>query len=433
MKRIITLLAVVFIATTSAFAQSAHEHIMADINRAGGVYYSYPTPTEKYTPAPKGYEPFYISHYGRHGSRYMLTDYMYNFPVDVLNKAHANGKLTEFGEDVRRRVLEVQAASHRRAGELTQKGLHQHEQIATRMAQNFPELFKQKGLKVDVLSSVIPRCLMSMSAFCDALKSQNPTLQITRDSSNSKMDQIHNLRPAWNPDVPDDVINIIMGDNTFWRKKVLEYDKKYIDHLRVLNKIFNDQEYISNSVKGVDFWRYLAELVVSIQCLDIDINLNDVFTADELYEHWRTDNFGHYAKYGRYVYYPLMTQVTRKMLFAIIEQIDKDLAAGTPSVSLRFGHDTGIFCISPLMGLPGSCVSTSDYDKINDEWRDYLIAPMAANLQMIFYLKKGCDEPLVRFMHNENEVHFPIECSTAPYYPWSQLKAFWHQHIASIL
>ena len=433
MKRLFTLLAVVFIATTSAFAQSSREEIMADINRAGGVYYGYTAPTESYTPAPKGYEPFYISHYGRHGSRYMTHDYMYDYPVGILNKAHDDGKLTEYGEDVRRRVLEVYAVSKRRGGELTQKGIHQHEEIATRMVQNFPELFKQKGLKVDVLSSVFPRCLMSMAAFCDALKSQNPTLQITRDASNAKMEQIHNLKPEWNPEVPDEIVKMVLGNNTIWRQKVLEYDKKYIDHSRVLNNLFNDKEYIRTAMNGRDFWRYFAELVVNVQCLDIDVNLYDVFTADELYEHWRTENFGHYAKYARYIYYPMMSQVTCKMLEAMIEQIDKDLAAGTPSVSLRFGHDTCIFCISPMMGLPGCCVSSTDYDTINNEWRDYQITPMAANLQMIFYRKKGCDDPLVRFMHNEKEVHFPIECTTAPYYPWSQLKGFWHNNIATIL
>lgn len=433
MKKIFAFLALILISASTLFAQTSREEIIADIDRAGGVYYGYTTPTENYTPAPKGFEPVYISHYGRHGARYMTHDYMYDYPVNVLNKAHADGKLTEYGEDVRRRVLEVYAVSERRAGELTQKGIRQHEEIATRMVQNFPELFKQKGLQVDVLSSVFPRCLMSMAAFCDALKTQNPTLKITRDASDAKMEQIHNLKPDWNPTLPEDVLNVVAGTNTIWRQKVLEYDKKYIDHSRVLNNLFNDKEYIRTAIKGVDFWRYLAELVVNVQCLDIEVNLYDVFTTDELYEHWRTENFAHYAKFARYVYYPMMTQVTSKMLKAIIAQIDKDLAAGTPSVSLRFGHDTCIFAISPMMGLPGCCVSTTDYDNINEKWRNYQIAPMAANLQMIFYRKKGSDEVLVRVMHNEKEVIFDIESKTAPYYRWEDLKGYWIHNMNNTL
>lgn len=428
-KRIFTLLAFILWASTS-LAQTSREEVMADINRAGGVYYGYTTPSVKYTPAPKGYEPFYLSHYGRHGSRYMIQNEQYDYPVGVLNQAHADGKLTALGEDVRNRLLKIYTEAQYRGGELTQKGIRQHEEIATRMAHNFPELFKQKGLKVDVLSSVIPRCLLSMAAFCDALKSQNPTLLITRDASNAKMGQIHNLRTEWNPTLHNEVSSIIMGKNTIWKERQLEYEKAHINLSRLLEQLFTDKEYIRTKVNNRTFWRSLAELTLNVQCLDIEgISLYDIFTEDELYEYWRSANFAQYAKYARYIYHPVVSTETGKMLTAIIAQIDKDLAAGTPSVSLRFGHDTCIFAISPMMGLEGCCVASTDYDTINEEWRNYRIAPMAANLQMIFYRKKGCAEPLIRVMHNEKEMFFDIESPTAPYYRWEDVKHFWQENI----
>ena len=51
MKIILTLLLAVAI---SGFAQDFHQ--------MGSNYYAYPTPTAKYTKAPTGYKPFYISH-----------------------------------------------------------------------------------------------------------------------------------------------------------------------------------------------------------------------------------------------------------------------------------------------------------------------------------------------------------------------------------
>ena len=429
-KRVFTLLALLVVSASVTFAQTSREEVLADINRAGGVYYGYPTPTAKYTPAPKGYETFYISHYGRHGSRYMLKDVQYDYPVSVLNKAHDEGKLTPLGEDVRNRVLKVYAVAKRRGGELTQKGARQHEEIATRMVHNFPELFKQKGLKIDVLSSVIPRCLMSMAAFCDGLKSYNPTLNITRDASNAKMEQIHNIKPDWNPTLPDEILSIVLDDNTIWKQRVIAYEKEHIDCSRLLNTLFNDKEYLRKEIDNRKFWKFLAELTRNVQCLDIeDVCLYDIFTPEELYESWRIGNFSHYAKYARYIYYPMMSSETSKILKAIIAQIDKDLAAGTPSVSLRFGHDTCIFAISPMMGLPGCCVASTDYDTINEEWRDYRITPMGANLQMIFYRKKGSDDVLVRVMHNEQEVCFDIASKTAPYYHWEDLKHYWEENI----
>ncbi len=430
MKRLFTLLALTILSASTLFAQTSREEVMADIDRAGGVYYGYTAPTSEYTPAPKGYEPFYISHYGRHGARYMVRDEQYDIPVSILNEAHAAGKLTPLGEDVRERVLKVYAVAERRGGELTQKGAHQHEEIATRMAQNFPELFKQKGLKVEVLSSVFPRCLMSMAAFCDALKSQNPTLKITRDASDAKMEQIHILKPEWNPTLPGDILSMILSKDAIWQQEVRQYEKQHLDFSRVLNNIFNDKEYIRTKVDGRTFWRYLAEFARNIQCLDLEgVSLYDVFTPEELYEFWRVENFAHYAKYGRYIYYPMMSRVTHKTLTGIIAQIDKDLAAGTPSVSLRFGHDTAIFYMSPMMGIPGCCIASTDYDTINEQWRDYRITPMAANIQMIFYRKKGSEDILVRTMLNEQEVRFDIESKSAPYYRWDDLKALWTENI----
>ena len=42
--------------------------------RQGGVYYAYHAPEFISTDVPQGYHPFYISHYGRHGSRWLPSD-----------------------------------------------------------------------------------------------------------------------------------------------------------------------------------------------------------------------------------------------------------------------------------------------------------------------------------------------------------------------
>ena len=43
-------------------------------DRVMGVYLPYPEAVGPAPGTPEGYEPFYISHYGRHGSRYLLCD-----------------------------------------------------------------------------------------------------------------------------------------------------------------------------------------------------------------------------------------------------------------------------------------------------------------------------------------------------------------------
>ena len=51
-------------------AQSAADLIRENPDRAAGVYHSFEFHPIQDSPVPKGYRPFYISHYGRHGSRH---------------------------------------------------------------------------------------------------------------------------------------------------------------------------------------------------------------------------------------------------------------------------------------------------------------------------------------------------------------------------
>ena len=44
--------------------------IAATPEKSGGIYYAYPYSTDSLAPVPAGFEPVYISHYGRHGSRW---------------------------------------------------------------------------------------------------------------------------------------------------------------------------------------------------------------------------------------------------------------------------------------------------------------------------------------------------------------------------
>ena len=47
---------------------------------------------------------------------------------------------------------------------------------------------------------------------------------------------------------------------------------------------------------------------------------------------------------------------------------------------------------------------------------------MAANLQVVLY-RNEVGEVLVRSLINERDAYLPIECKTAPFYPWSDFKS----------
>ncbi len=99
-KALICLIAGMALAAISAFGQKAREQIQQNPLRAGGVYYMYEFKEHKVTPPPKGYKHVYLSHYGRHGARYLMNATQYERSVGVLAAAHKSGVLTAEGERV---------------------------------------------------------------------------------------------------------------------------------------------------------------------------------------------------------------------------------------------------------------------------------------------------------------------------------------------
>lgn len=85
-------------------AQTPQEDFKRDITLSGSNYVAYRGPQKQLTAAPKGYKPFYLSHYGRHGSRYMIGKKAYDVPYFSLLKAKQEGKLTAKGEETLAKV-----------------------------------------------------------------------------------------------------------------------------------------------------------------------------------------------------------------------------------------------------------------------------------------------------------------------------------------
>lgn len=79
-------------------AQTAKEEIFADVHRSAANYYAYPVPSVEQTAPPAGYKPFYLSHYARHGSRFLINPDDYEKPLAVMREADGNGVLTELGK-----------------------------------------------------------------------------------------------------------------------------------------------------------------------------------------------------------------------------------------------------------------------------------------------------------------------------------------------
>jgi hypothetical protein len=165
------------ILTISLNAQTTKEEFLSNSNYAGGLYCPYLYDHPASTPAPEGYVPFYISHYGRHGSRWVLSPDCHVIPQKILGDADNAGKLTALGKSLYKRIAIAAKDAANRYGDLAPLGAEEHRAIAERMFRSFPEVFATKNGRSCVVhsrSTQVPRCILSMAADNERIKELNP-------------------------------------------------------------------------------------------------------------------------------------------------------------------------------------------------------------------------------------------------------------------
>ena len=105
-KHTLAALATLFFLVQTVWAQDFQSSIRQNIDRFAGVYHSYEYIPAADTPAPKGYKPFYVSHYGRHGSRHQIGS-SGTRPYEAIEKAEKAGLLTEEGKKLAADMLRI--------------------------------------------------------------------------------------------------------------------------------------------------------------------------------------------------------------------------------------------------------------------------------------------------------------------------------------
>ncbi len=424
-KRLFLTLLGAFVAVSAA-SQSAYDEIAADPYKAGGVYYMYRFDPRRQTPAPKGYEPFHISHYGRHGARYILRNDQYDNVAEVLDRAYADGKLTSAGIDARNRFRAIYPQLKDRAGDLSSEGQKQHKLLAKRMYRNFPEIFRSRP-RIEAVSTVVNRCVMSMAAFSEGLKEEDPSLEIRRDVGEIYMSYLNPYTYS-NPDLTEEDY-IFKTPQAPWRKEWRRFCEQRIDTTAFLERIFTDAGYPHTICDPLTFEQNLYYVAVHMPCTGIDESFMELFPIDELCRLWECDNYIYYIEKG-----PdprskgHMTAIPRPMLREILEAAETAVAAGRPSVRLRFGHDGCIMGFLNLLRVGDWAKVVDDPLQIKDVWQSWNI-PMASNLQFVFYKSRKNADVLFKMLFNEEEVELPLPDDLAPYYRWEDFKNYGYRVI----
>lgn len=396
--------------------QTLRAEIAATPQKAGGVYFAYPYATDSLAPVPAGYRPFYISHYGRHGSRWVIKDYVHKQTAEILNKQLSNDNLTDLGKEILGKVERLSEHAQGHFGELSPLGERQHKAIAGRMAARFPELFADDA-RIIARSSTEPRCIISMAAFSEALKEHNGSLHVERHATPGDMEFIMKHT---------DEANAVGSSKAPWSKRFASSRDSLSESRATAERIFKDASKVKNLPH---FMRILYDVAVSVQDID-GMNQNDfidVFDPEDLYNQWKRTNYQMYVSHGNA---PDGTAAGPRssvnLLTEIVERADEAVAGKRPTaVDLRFGHDTALVRLLALMGAEPAAKSVHGFENATTAWQTYFLTPMAANLQLAFF-RNAAGDVIVAPRLNERPVRIVGAEETAPgYYRWSDLRRLW--------
>ena len=286
-KKTLTLL-VFSCSLLTSFAQTAKEEIYADILKSGSNYMAYQAPTKALTKAPKGYEPFYMSHYGRHGSRWLINENDYTSVIRVFRRANELGKLTPLGKEALAKLERFIPTTKGRLGELSDIGEQQHHGIGRRMTENFPEIFSGKDAEVDARSTVVVRCILSMTAECEELTAFNPKMKMHNDVSESYQYYLNHNFSQRLKDASRDRGSIVD-----------EYKKKYTHPERFCRALFNDESYWKDEdFRPRSFMRAVFNVITNMQSHGNGEDMWNLFTTEECYDLWKIVNIDWYLGYG---------------------------------------------------------------------------------------------------------------------------------------
>ena len=405
--------------TSAAHAQTVRDLIIQKPTYASCNYDTYPDSIpNNLTPSPEGKKPFYLSHYGRHGSRYISSRSGYDIPFKMIAHADSVNELTPTGDRVFDEMKLIMSDTERRWGELTSYGKIQHRRIARRMAERFPEIFCDNA-NVSCVSTIVPRCIESMGVAMAEMKQVNPKLRITMVASQ---------RNQWYMNHQDRKLrkNYMTPEA---QKAYNTYISSRLGNSRLMELIFKNPDIVKEIVDEEHFNYYLMKMGLFQQNTHFYKNtyLQDLFETDELYRMWQIDNALWYIQHGACKLNGGKQPTSQRFLLRkLIADADSCINLEKPGAQLRFGHETVLLPLVCLMGINGYDLATDNLNELEEKgWWCSSVFPMGANLQFIFYRSSPSDKDvLMKVLLNEQEATLPIATDCAPYYHWADVRSY---------
>ena len=398
--------------------------------KAGGVYYVEDFSDRKSPAAPAGYKPFYINGFFRHGARQVDDNITYASVYGSLALAESQSNLTGLGKAVYERLKPFRKNIEYRETDLTQLGWRQSVTLGERMVDNYPEVFEGQPY-MRTRSTNVLRTTATMMGLVQGITSRRPDLKWNEvDNSRAFLQQLNPYGTVCPGRLKIDA-DIISGRG-FWREKYEHFRDSLVDVDAFMSRLFISPEKITAEYDPHDLEFRFYLMAGTMQCLDRQVPLWDVFTEEEILSMAQIENYKYYAQKGpEPVTQGRGSGLAARTLKHILTQAKNDIDLGRTGIDLSFGHDGTLLGMMANLGSGTWGKSTSRPEEAIRYWQNWNI-PMGTNLQLVFYRSAANPEILVRMMLNEKDLPLPLTPVQGNYYKWNDVLQHYLAHCDAV-
>lgn len=362
--------------------------------------------------------PVGVVYLARHGARYLTSEKKFTELKDKLIEAGTNGKLTDKGMEFLDVMFTVDSVTDGNWGGLNALGVEEEDELASQMARMLPDLMKDGS--VAAKSTNVPRVVMSMYEYCHGLADNSGSLEVNTSEGKKY--------------------------NTILR--FFDTDTTYVNYLKDGVWLPEYEAFVNQKISPKPGKSLFSEDIGEAECRKLTMDMYNIlrslpaagiewnpqkwFTLQEYRDCWEASNLKHYLQRSVNYCSDIAAKAAVPLLNSIIETADKTVKVDDGSVAdinLFFGHAETLMPLLALMRVPGCYLPDSDPMDVAEQWKDYEVSPLGANL-MIVLLKDKYDDTLACVRLNGQWLSFDLSLGSTQILSgekirWEILKGCW--------
>lgn len=403
---------------------------------------------------PSGYVPVFTQHVARHGSRTLSSKKYDDLALQIWEKAKSGNSLTRLGEQFGPEVKLLMAANEKLGyGNLTERGMQEHREMAVRVQRRLPELFKQmrdRSERIDFVSSGRDRAVDSGRNFAEGLAVADPAIAYLMGPQRTDQDLLYFHKSAASTDYQAYLTEDVRLKAALQKISSLDRTRTVARHL--LKRLFT-AEFVRKLTAGdfafVDSDKGDTRVTNEVDAALVIYNLylitpgmraegnwdfeRFIEAGDAAWLAYLTDAEDFYEKGPAFEHNDITYRMASVLLDDFFAQIEGKISGSNDlGAVFRFTHAEEIIPLAALMKLPGSTKQVAAeqlYTYQNNSWRGAYVSPMGANIQWDLF-RRG-DQYLVRMLYNEAETAFKTDCKpvaeTSYFYAVNELQRCFHR------